>query len=97
MIVEPVREALEYYRRLNEAAKDEQRHHRKSIITADFSSVENSVSSVPNSPTRSALITDIVKSNSGLNVRKTSVGFPQVKVYIHIACKLLKLFFLYMK
>lgn len=77
MIVEPVREALEYYRRLNEAAKDEQRHHRKSIITADFSSVENSVSSVPNSPTRSALTADIVKSNSGSNVRKTSIGFTQ--------------------
>ncbi|XP_043249700.1 cAMP-specific 3',5'-cyclic phosphodiesterase 4D [Colletes gigas] len=30
LIVQPVREALEYYRRLNEAAKDE-RHHRKSL------------------------------------------------------------------
>ncbi|XP_012136074.1 phosphodiesterase 9 isoform X1 [Megachile rotundata] len=30
LIVQPVREALEYYRRLNEAAKDE-RHHRKSV------------------------------------------------------------------
>lgn len=31
LIVRPVREALEYYRRLNEAAKDE-RHHRKSVV-----------------------------------------------------------------
>ncbi|KAL6259557.1 hypothetical protein P5V15_009475 [Pogonomyrmex californicus] len=31
LIVQPVREALEYYRRLNEAAKDE-RHHRKSVV-----------------------------------------------------------------
>ncbi|XP_015600255.1 uncharacterized protein LOC107270091 [Cephus cinctus] len=31
LIVQPVKYALEYYRRLNEAAKDE-RHHRKSII-----------------------------------------------------------------
>lgn len=31
LIVQPVREALDYYRRLNEAAKDE-RLHRKSVV-----------------------------------------------------------------
>lgn len=78
MIVEPVRYALDYYRRLNEAAKDEQRMHRKSIITADFSSIENSISSVPNSPTKSATSNDITKSVSGASVRKASICFPQV-------------------
>lgn len=75
MIVEPVRDALEYYRRLNEAAKDEQRMHRKSIIQADFTSIENNASvSVPSSPTRS----DIVKSHSGASVRKASICLSQV-------------------
>jgi hypothetical protein len=31
LIVQPVRDALDYYRRLNEAAKDE-RLHRKSVV-----------------------------------------------------------------
>ncbi|XP_054270943.1 high affinity cGMP-specific 3',5'-cyclic phosphodiesterase 9A isoform X2 [Macrosteles quadrilineatus] len=78
MIVEPVRDALEYYRRLNEAAKDEQRMHRKSIIQADFASqLENASASVPSSPTQNAGNNmDIVKSHSG-NMRKTSICLSQ--------------------
>uniref|UniRef100_A0A1B6LHS1 Phosphodiesterase n=1 Tax=Graphocephala atropunctata TaxID=36148 RepID=A0A1B6LHS1_9HEMI len=78
MIVEPVRDALEYYRRLNEAAKDEQRMHRKSIIQADFSTIENNTSvSVPSSPTRTTPGSDIVKSHSGASVRKASICLSQ--------------------
>ncbi|KMR03412.1 high affinity cgmp-specific 3 -cyclic phosphodiesterase 9a [Lasius niger] len=44
LIVQPVREALEYYRRLNEAAKDE-RHHRKSVIDVGESGISNAPSS----------------------------------------------------
>lgn len=43
LIVQPVREALEYYRRLNEAAKDE-RHHRKSVIDVGESGISNAPS-----------------------------------------------------
>lgn len=80
MIVEPVRDALEYYRRLNEAAKDEQRMHRKSIITADFSTIERNreIASVPSSPTHINANIEIVKSHSGTSVRKTSVCLLQV-------------------
>ncbi|XP_011254651.1 uncharacterized protein LOC105250327 [Camponotus floridanus] len=41
LIVQPVREALEYYRKLNEAAKDE-RHHRKSVIDVGESGIAHS-------------------------------------------------------
>ncbi|XP_049769381.1 high affinity cGMP-specific 3',5'-cyclic phosphodiesterase 9A [Schistocerca cancellata] len=34
LLVQPVRDALDHYRRLNEAAKDEQRAHRKSVSVA---------------------------------------------------------------
>ncbi|EZA62498.1 High affinity cGMP-specific 3',5'-cyclic phosphodiesterase 9A [Ooceraea biroi] len=40
LIVQPVKEALEYYRRLNEAAKDE-RHHRKSVVDVGESAPAN--------------------------------------------------------
>ncbi|XP_075213961.1 phosphodiesterase 9 [Lycorma delicatula] len=79
MIVDPVRDALDYYKRLNEAAKDEHRMHRKSIVTADFmSAVDNSSVSVPNSPTNPSPSHDIVKSSSGTNVRKPSISFSQM-------------------
>lgn len=83
MIVEPVRDALEYYRRLNEAAKDEQRMHRKSIIQADFSTIEHNreTASVPSSPVHPSTNNDIIKSHSGANVRKASICLSQVSVY----------------
>ncbi|XP_044579687.1 uncharacterized protein LOC123261890 [Cotesia glomerata] len=41
LIVSPVKYALDYYRRLNEAAKDE-RHHRKSIVDLGESNMSSS-------------------------------------------------------
>lgn len=83
MIVDPVRDALDYYKRLNDAAKDEHRMHRKSIVTSDFTAaiqtpVDNSSVSVPNSPTKPSPSHDIVKSSSGTNVRKPSISFSQM-------------------
>ncbi|XP_033301645.1 uncharacterized protein LOC117206424 isoform X1 [Bombus bifarius] len=67
LIVQPVREALEYYRRLNEAAKDE-RHHRKSI--ADLG--EANLITVTSGTTGSA---SVVKSTSSHSMRsKRSIG-----------------------
>lgn len=59
-IVRPVRDALEYYRRLNEAAKDE-RMHRKSIVDLGESNT-------------TSLSTYVVKSSSGLSVRSKRSG-----------------------
>lgn len=47
MIVHPVRYALDYYRKLNEAVKDEQRQQRKSVVTLEPGS---STIASPNSP-----------------------------------------------
>lgn len=47
MIVHPVRYALDYYRKLNEMAKDEQRQQRKSVVTLEPA---NSSISSPISP-----------------------------------------------
>ncbi|XP_012288294.1 uncharacterized protein LOC105704027 isoform X2 [Orussus abietinus] len=64
LIVKPVREALEYYRRLNEAAKDE-RHHRKSLVDLG----ESSHCSTPGNGQ------PVVKSASSQSVRsKKSAG-----------------------
>ncbi|XP_050451249.1 uncharacterized protein LOC126851381 [Cataglyphis hispanica] len=60
LIVQPVREALEYYRRLNEAAKDE-RHHRKSVIDVGESGISNAPSGVGSSA--------VVKSTSSHSMR----------------------------
>ncbi|CAK9831377.1 High affinity cGMP-specific 3',5'-cyclic phosphodiesterase 9A [Anthophora retusa] len=67
LIVQPVREALEYYRRLNEAAKDE-RHHRKSV--ADLGE------STPMTMTPGSTVsTSVVKSTSSHSMRsKRSTG-----------------------
>ncbi|XP_017882584.1 cAMP-specific 3',5'-cyclic phosphodiesterase 4D [Ceratina calcarata] len=65
LIVQPVREALEYYRRLNEAAKDE-RHHRKSVADLGEST-----------PMTSGIIgtSSVVKSTSSHSMRsKRSTG-----------------------
>ncbi|XP_029164738.1 uncharacterized protein LOC114935944 isoform X2 [Nylanderia fulva] len=61
LIVQPVREALEYYRRLNEAAKDE-RHHRKSVIDTG----ESGISNVPSGTGGSSAV---VKSTSSHSMR----------------------------
>ncbi|XP_076754326.1 phosphodiesterase 9 isoform X1 [Xylocopa sonorina] len=67
LIVQPVREALEYYRRLNEAAKDE-RHHRKSV--ADLGE------STPTATTPGGIgSSSVVKSTSSHSMRsKRSTG-----------------------
>ncbi|KOC64183.1 High affinity cGMP-specific 3',5'-cyclic phosphodiesterase 9A [Habropoda laboriosa] len=67
LIVQPVREALEYYRKLNEAAKDE-RHHRKSV--ADLSE------STPMMMTPGSTVSaSVVKSTSSHSMRsKRSTG-----------------------
>ncbi len=53
MIVHPVRYALDYYRKLNEAVKDEQRLQRKSVVTLE--AVPSTITS-PSSPVTSNLI-----------------------------------------
>ncbi|XP_063988924.1 uncharacterized protein Pde9 isoform X1 [Diachasmimorpha longicaudata] len=60
MIVQPARDALEYYRRLNEAAKDE-RHHRKSVIDLGESTPSSAPSSTPAS--------SVIKSASSHSMR----------------------------
>lgn len=67
LIVQPVRETLEYYRRLNEAAKDE-RHHRKSV--ADLG--ESTLTTIQSGGTGSSMV---VKSTSSHSMRsKRSAG-----------------------
>ncbi|XP_056644634.1 high affinity cGMP-specific 3',5'-cyclic phosphodiesterase 9A [Diorhabda sublineata] len=70
LIIVPVRDALDYYRRLNEATREE-RLHRKSIVEttlADHS--PSSQSSDPNVP----------KSNSNANIKmKKSFSFQQTR------------------
>lgn len=67
LIVQPVREALEYYRKLNEAAKDE-RHHRKSVVDVGESVPPNASSTTGGSSA-------VIKSTSSHSVRsKRSAG-----------------------
>ena len=67
LIVQPVRDALEYYRRLNEAAKDE-RHHRKSVADLGESNLMSAVSGGTGS-------SSVVKSTSSHSMRsKRSAG-----------------------
>lgn len=67
LIVQPVREALEYYRRLNEAAKDE-RHHRKSVADLGESALMTTTPGGNGSST-------VVKSTSSHSMRsKRSAG-----------------------
>lgn len=42
MIVNPVREALDYYKRLNEASKDISQHHRRRSMEPPSSPVQHS-------------------------------------------------------
>ncbi|KAG7212148.1 hypothetical protein KM043_012490 [Ampulex compressa] len=67
LIVQPVRETLEYYRRLNEAAKDE-RHHRKSLVDLGESASSTTASGAIGSSA-------VVKSTSSHSMRsKRSAG-----------------------
>ncbi|XP_071580619.1 uncharacterized protein Pde9 [Temnothorax nylanderi] len=61
LIVQPVREALEYYRRLNEAAKDE-RHHRRSVVDVGESAP-------PNAPIGTGSSSTVFKSTSSHSMR----------------------------
>ncbi|XP_034952667.1 uncharacterized protein Pde9 [Chelonus insularis] len=63
LIVQPVRYALDYYRRLNEAAKDE-RHHRKSIVDLGESTMSSSTTGSSN----------VVKSTSSHSMRSKRSG-----------------------
>ncbi|XP_033211373.1 uncharacterized protein LOC117169223 isoform X2 [Belonocnema kinseyi] len=66
LIVAPVRFALEYYRRLNEAAKDE-RHHRKSVVDLG----EHAPSAISGGNSGSSAV---VKSTSSHSVRSKRSG-----------------------
>lgn len=61
LIIEPVRSALEYYRRLNEASKEE-RMHRKSIVSemGDQGSLHSSTG------------THVAKSGSSTSLRRSA-------------------------
>nr|XP_023016121.1 high affinity cGMP-specific 3',5'-cyclic phosphodiesterase 9A-like [Leptinotarsa decemlineata] len=72
LIIQPVREALDYYRRLNEATREE-RLHRKSIV--ELVDHQNTPSS--QSPDSGA---SVPKSNSTLNIKmKKSLSFQQTR------------------
>ncbi|XP_031342973.1 high affinity cGMP-specific 3',5'-cyclic phosphodiesterase 9A [Photinus pyralis] len=72
LIVQPVRDALDYYRRLNEATKEE-RLHRKSIVS-ELSEQGQLSSSSPDSATA----VYVPKSNSSTSVRlRKSLSFQQ--------------------
>lgn len=66
LIVQPVREALEYYRRLNEAAKDE-RHHRKSLADLGESTLVTTTSGGNGT-------SSVVKSTSSHSMRSKRSG-----------------------
>ncbi|KAK2585577.1 hypothetical protein KPH14_010211 [Odynerus spinipes] len=66
LIVRPVREALEYYRRLNEAAKDE-RYHRKSVV--DLGESTPSIAHVGNTGSST-----VIKSTSSHSMRSKRSG-----------------------
>ncbi|XP_022914096.1 high affinity cGMP-specific 3',5'-cyclic phosphodiesterase 9A isoform X1 [Onthophagus taurus] len=71
LIVQPVREALDYYRRLNEATKEE-RLQRKSIV-AELSDIPSSQSS-----DSANTVTVLSKSSSNASVKlKKSLSFQQ--------------------
>lgn len=73
MIVMPVREALDYYRRLNEASREE-RLHRKSIV-AELADVQTT----PTSRSPDGCQT-VPKSNSSISVKmKKSLSFQQAR------------------
>ncbi|KAF2902657.1 hypothetical protein ILUMI_03530, partial [Ignelater luminosus] len=73
LIVQPVRDALDYYRRLNEATKEE-RLHRKSIVSELSEQGQLSSSQSPDS----ASAASVPKSGSSISVRlRKSLSFQQ--------------------
>ncbi|XP_011495947.1 PREDICTED: uncharacterized protein LOC105360679 [Ceratosolen solmsi marchali] len=82
LIVAPVRYALDYYRRLNEAAKDE-RHQRKSIIelgepsgSSGLGLLSDASSNISVIPGRTGCV--VIKSNSSYSMRsRRSTGTLQ--------------------
>lgn len=73
LIVQPVRDALDYYRRLNEATKEE-RLHRKSIVSELSDQGQLSSSQSPDSSTG----VNVPKSGSNISVRlRKSLSFQQ--------------------
>jgi len=72
VIIEPARAALDHYRKLNEAAKDE-RLRRKSVV-------ENG--EMADAEQRSGDDSSMVKSGSGLSVSRRSVGNASIQVRI---------------
>ncbi|KAF5308791.1 hypothetical protein FQR65_LT06024 [Abscondita terminalis] len=73
LIVQPVRDALDYYRRLNEATKEE-RLHRKSIVSELSEQGQLSSSQSPDSSTT----VNVPKSGSNISVRlRKSLSFQQ--------------------
>lgn len=72
LIIQPVRDALDYYRRLNEATKEE-RLHRKSIV-AELAEQGQ----FPHSPDSTG--SSVPKSGSNSSVRlKKSLSFQQAR------------------
>ncbi|CAH1117886.1 unnamed protein product [Phaedon cochleariae] len=72
LIVQPVRDALDYYRRLNEATREE-RLHRKSIVEL----VDHQHSPTTQSPDSGNALS---KSNSSANIKmKKSLSFQQTR------------------
>ncbi|XP_073973492.1 phosphodiesterase 9 isoform X2 [Rhodnius prolixus] len=70
MLLEPVRSALEYYRRLNEA------HHKNSVVSETVQSGGNTPTS-PSGAAPSSPVRPVLKSQSSFSVRKTSIAFSQ--------------------
>ncbi|XP_030749551.1 high affinity cGMP-specific 3',5'-cyclic phosphodiesterase 9A isoform X2 [Sitophilus oryzae] len=73
LIVQPVRDALDYYKRLNEMTREE-RLHRKSIVAELVASEHNSASQSPDSGTANA---SLPKSNSNISFKGKSLVFQQ--------------------
>lgn len=69
--MEPVRFALEYYRRLNEAAKDE-RHHRKSIVDLGESAISTTSGSGSSAVTKSISSHSMRSKRSGGTIHSRS-------------------------
>lgn len=74
LIVQPVRDALDYYRRLNEATKEE-RMHRKSVV-AEL--LDHQLLPVAHSPDSTGSNSVVSKSGSNHSVRsRKSISFAQ--------------------
>lgn len=69
LIIEPARAALDFYRKLNDAAKDE-RLRRKSVVENGENLDDGDDDST------------MVKSNSGLSVSRRSVGNASIQVCV---------------